>query len=897
MTSTTSSNNGFNHNEDIMPQSAGNTFNAQPDINKIGFSALFRWALKRNRSLITVYSIILGIIGPILNLYIYSVNTNGESGVLVVTLVIYVAVAALFTLISSLKTFSFLHNKRSVDMFGALPCSRVTLFLSHLVAGGLSVIVPYIAFAFISMAISARSAESVKFGLTGILFTVIMIAASYIFTTLMAYCCGTVVDTIIATIAVNGIWVGAIALFYALTVEIIPGLLFDSILSSPILVALAPYGFGYMGMYAHFSGGVPFYLGTLAWYLLYTAAVFFAALTLAKKRKAETSQNGFAVKWLPIMIEAGASIVAGALFGYIFAATSDGGFSNMFVYAVWYIIIGFVAFFILHIIFARGVKGKKLKSVIIYSATTAVSLLIVFVMCFGFGIDTYVPSPNSVKSVSLTYGGVEFTEPETIKLITDIHKAVTEGIRNENDYPYYLGEKYDRTYNDSFEMSTEYSNDAIEFNDYDYSKSEEELVKYRYLNYFDFNFEYKMKSGIKVCRTYYIAASDDGYDRDKINDLCKQLFNTEEYKRKTADFVFDSKKQSNVKISSVDLEKYVYRSTGSYSSYPYGDTSEYSGNSSYVDSYEYSSNGSITLPVDEKFLNGLYAALQKDILADTEFIPKDVYDYSNFNDILGSEYYTLRFNTKEKNSYTYGTNSSYEYELCSVMVKTSYKNTLDYLKNNNLDIVNNFNYTTLYGTLYEEEFMPFLETGDYGNLYHILYDAYPTWADAVCYYLKDAYPGNDYNWRNFQSELYDSLTEESLRLYNEMQVANGNSSLSMYSRYIPTEEEANSLIEALQTYTAEFIAKKFDVELSEDLDSDTDSKDTGSDKNSGSGTQSNSSDKETESKAQSNKTDKKADSDTQSKTGDKDSDADTQSQSSKSESGGKSLKTEALANV
>ncbi len=406
-----------------------------------------------------------------------------------------------------------------------------------------------------------------------------------------------------------------------------------------------------------------------------------------------------------------------------------------------------------------------------------------------------------------------------------------------------------------------------------------------------------MKSGIKVCRTYYIAASDDGYDRDKINDLCKQLFNTEEYKRKTADLVFDSKKQSNVKISSVDLEKYVYRSTGSNSSYPYGDTSEYSGNSSYVDSYEYSSSGSITLPVDEKFLNGLYAALQKDILADTEFIPEDVYDYSNFNDILGSEYYTLRFNTKEKNSYTYGTNTSYEYELCSVMVKASYKNTLDYLKKNNIDIINNFNYTTLYGTSYEEEFMSFLETGDYGNLYHILYDAYPTWADAVCYYLQDAYPDSDYNWRDFQSELYDSLTEESLQLYNEMQVANGNSNLSMYSRYIPTEEEANSLIVALQTYTAEFIAKKFDVELSEDLDSDTDSKDTDSDKNSGSGTQSNSSDKETESKAQSNKTDKKADSDTQSKTGDKDSDADTQSQSSKSESGGKSLKTEALTNV
>lgn len=884
MTSTTSSNNGFNNNEDVMPQ-AVNTFNAQPGINKTGFSALFRWALRRNRSIVMVYSIILGIIGPVLNLYISSIYTyaRGNSGVLEVTLVIYVAVAALFTLISSLKTFSFLHNKRSVDMFGALPCSRVTLFLSHLSAGCLSVILPYLAFTFITMAISARSAESIMFGLSSVLFTVIMIIASYVFTTLMAYCCGTVVDTIIATIAVNGIWVGAILLFYAMTTEIIPGLGFDSILSLPILVAFAPYGFGYMGMYAHVSGGVPFYLGTLAWYLIYTAAVFFAAFTLAKKRKAETSQNGFAVKWLPIMIESGASVIAGALFGYIFAATSNGGFSNMFVYVIWYLIIGFVAFFILHIIFARGMKGKKLKSVIIYSATSAASLLIVFCMCFGFGMDTYVPNPSSVKSVSLTYDNIEFTDPEAIKLITDIHKEVAKEIRNVNDYPYYLGEKIDYT-NYYYDTSAEYSyDDSTEIDDYDYLKEEEERVKYRYLNYFDFNFEYKMKSGIKVWRSYYLDATDDEYDRDKINELCKQLYNTEEYKRNTADFVFDSKKQSDVKLSSLKLEKYVYRSTGSYnSSYPYDDY-EYS-DSSYLDSFDYSFSGDAALPVDEKFLNGLYDALQKDILADTEFIPRNFYDYKYFREILKDEYYELSFNAKEKyENPNYYDTSEYEYEVCSVMVKASYKNTMDYLKSNNIEIGDNFDYTTLYGTSYAEEFASFLETGDYGNLYHILYDAYPTWADTVCYALENTNPGKDYNWRDFQSELYDSLTEYSLNMYNEMQIANGNEDLNMYKRYIPTEEEANSLIEALQVYTADFIAEKFGADSSSDSDSDTDSKETDSDKNSDSDTQSDSSDKGTESKAQSSKTGKN-------------SDTDSQAQSSKSESS-KSVKTEALTNV
>ena len=64
------------------------------------------------------------------------VNNTDELGTLGYGSIIIAQFGAIIlSLISANHTFSFLHNKRSTDMFGAIPCTRSTLYFSHLLGG------------------------------------------------------------------------------------------------------------------------------------------------------------------------------------------------------------------------------------------------------------------------------------------------------------------------------------------------------------------------------------------------------------------------------------------------------------------------------------------------------------------------------------------------------------------------------------------------------------------------------------------------------------------------------------------------------------------------------------------------------------------------------------------
>lgn len=754
------------------------------------FGVLFKWALKRNRALMVVHTIILAVVGPVFNIYVSSTEGSSSDGFGVISLMLFVALSALFTLISAIKTFSFLHNKRSVDLYGAMPCNRFTMYLSHLLAGIASVAVPYIIVSVITLGISSRSGESLVFGLNSILFTLLMIMASYTFTVLMAYCCGTVVDTIIVTFAVNIIWVSAVALYYGILSELIPGATFDSIITTPVLSLFAPYSFGYMGVYAYYTDSVLMYAGTLVWFVLFTAASFAAAAVLAKKRKAESSQNGFAVKWLPMFIKAGASVIAGALFGYIFASISENGFGNMIKYCFWYILIGAVAFFVLHIIFARGLKGKYLKSVVVYSATTLAALLLVFAMCFGMGLDMYVPNPGSVKSVTVGYGENEYTDPESIRLITEIHKVITEGIRKENDYPYYLG--YCEDYNDIVYDSYDY--------DYDYYEEfagEANTVqdigidltnKYAYLDMFEFQFKYKMKNGIGVVRDYYISSYNTNYDKEKLNELCKQFVNTDEYKKKNSEYLFSEEKRNEYgAVSSVSLEHY---------SFSYDDSS-----------YTYDSNAS--LPADQEFMNGLYKALQKDVLADKEYVPM-IYSMSRFSKELGKEYMELSVDVRYKNGndeYRYGTGT---FNAFSIVVKDSYENTLKYISDNKIVLSDLYEYngidsndvTSEYYYMIMNDYNSFIETGEYSYLKNIVDWSCNSWASDACVQLNEDIDA----WFDFEYELDDVLDLKVREIYNKFQKDHGCDGEG--DIYCPMPDEAEEILVNIREYVYDYVAKK-----------------------------------------------------------------------------------------
>ena len=164
-------------------------------LNK-NFKTMFKWALKRNTSIMIIYSVLL-CLAIFFNIYLKSIDTihSGDTyfnvSMALSLITAYGLLAALFVYFSALKTFSFLHNKRIVDMFGAMPTKKSTIFVSHLLAGIATTTLPFIVASVITIALNqpfTNDGNIFNLCLYIILTTILMIIASYTFTALISYC-------------------------------------------------------------------------------------------------------------------------------------------------------------------------------------------------------------------------------------------------------------------------------------------------------------------------------------------------------------------------------------------------------------------------------------------------------------------------------------------------------------------------------------------------------------------------------------------------------------------------------------------------------------------------------------------------------------------------------------
>ncbi len=653
------------------------------------FPTFYKWALRRNKAVMVVFSVLLSL-ALVIDLYAMSltwpvgsdaqdrtVTEYGEIGL--ATLIIFQCGAVLFTFISALGTFSFLHNKRSTDMFGSIPSTRGNLFLAHLLGGISSVAGPYLLASIIVMGVTARSYEYLIRDLAVFGTGFLCLAAAYAFTALIAYCCGTILDTAIVTIAVNAIYVGTVGLLWGAASEMIPGLDFENIVYSPVFPAFAPYSFCFFCDFYLVDGEMTSFFALLAWNVVFLAGIFALALFAAQRRKSEVAQSGFSVKWLPLAIKAGGSVVAGGIIGCIAALSSSSGLANMAIYTFWYVIIGFAAFFILHVIFSRGLKGKFLPSFIVYAASSVVSLTVIFLLMTGLGIDTYVPQAQNVKSVHLD--NREYKDPENIERITQIHKIITEGLHKENDYPYYLGsEPYI------------YSEETYEYDDYgnyvpgssSSDKAVESLRNLYPLTYeCGFDFEYSKKIGFKTIRSYYIgmikrSGGEYVYDYEAIENLLREIYNSEEFKRQYVDdiiwddeerakFTLSDSASASSNASQVNFVSYM-PNTDSYISTP--------------TSYSYKTVGSYVLPTDDEFEEGLVKVLKEDILADKEYYKIVMLEANSGKKSVGDSYLSLRLEYRVREEYwkDVAINGKNWNPTGNIDVPMYYTNTIGYLK-------------------------------------------------------------------------------------------------------------------------------------------------------------------------------------------------------------------------
>ena len=190
-------------------------------------------------------------------------------------------ISIVFTIIYTVRIYSYLHNKRKADLYGSLPIGRSTLFIAKSVSAYLMSIIPAIFFLSLISIISVCSGHSVVSEVTKLFPEICMgTLASISFFGLIAICCGTMLNSVLMFIAVcvayplsaifiKGIVVGCFDGFYV-------GIFKDSI----IMNALNPL--------AAYDG-----INVIYWLIFSVVCIALGAF-LAKKRKAERAQSAFA---------------------------------------------------------------------------------------------------------------------------------------------------------------------------------------------------------------------------------------------------------------------------------------------------------------------------------------------------------------------------------------------------------------------------------------------------------------------------------------------------------------------------------------------------------------------------------------------------------------------------
>lgn len=292
-------------------------------------------------------------------------------------------ISIVFTIIYTVRIYSYLHNKRKADLYGSLPIGRATLFIAKSVSAYLMSIIPAIFFLSLISIISVCSGHSVVSEVTKLFPEICMgTLASISFFGLIAVCCGTMLNSVLMFIAVcvayplsaifiKGTVVGCFDGFYV-------GIFKDSV----IMNALNPL--------AAYDG-----INVIYWLIFSVVCIALGAF-LAKKRKAERAQSAFAFHLPCYIIKVLVSFLAGMFLGVLFGSMNVFGGYAGFVFG--FILASVPVYIIVHLILYRGFS-KLIKTSIPLGALIIVSCVGVALCCFdAFGYNSYVPKTQDIKS-------------------------------------------------------------------------------------------------------------------------------------------------------------------------------------------------------------------------------------------------------------------------------------------------------------------------------------------------------------------------------------------------------------------------------------------------------------------------------------------------------------------
>ncbi len=377
------------------------------------FRETYRWAVKKSLGLTALYSLLLFIVFPMI-LMITMENTRHNPGIItleewinvysrsVSTLSIAASLLNLiFVTVASVQQFSYLHGKRSIDLFHALPLTRVPMLLARYCTALTVIAIPALLNFAIVSGIGFSYGIPLQYAFTAVatrmLFFLLVSAAILSFCVFMAVCTGTTFDMVISLAGINISYPLLIVVLNGFVSSLLSGFNADLKPDSPLLSAFSPYLAALMPQLYNtrslqsYSGFSP------TWWVLFTIVLLVGAALLYKRRKSECAESNFAFPIPKIIIRFMITAVSGIGFGLVLLSSSSVP-SNFYIGVV---SGSLAAHIVVEAVYSRGFKQMKQSSVY-YGIFVLVFLLFYGVLATGgFGYDTRIPSADQVESIEI----------------------------------------------------------------------------------------------------------------------------------------------------------------------------------------------------------------------------------------------------------------------------------------------------------------------------------------------------------------------------------------------------------------------------------------------------------------------------------------------------------------
>lgn len=440
---------------------------------------VYFWTLKKRMGLIILFTGLHFLAMPLIEILALNnaQRTNILSGyqidmnlrflnVLYVTLpLLTVSLSLLMALISSVLLYSYMHQKRSVDLFHALPVGRNALMTSSLLNGLTMLAIPLILNFTLTGAVAAYykldMARMLPFLAQSFGWILFLSAAAFLFCTVMAVCSGTTFDMVISTVVVNITYPLLIILGNVTAAMMIPGMTSDQIFENKTFItALSPFSAAYFPIIRNSIEDTTFLNNSfLIWWIVFFIAASVIALILYRHRQSECAESNYAFPIPKIVIRFVATGASGLAFGLIFLSflsTTSGFFVGLIAGSL-------AAHVVAEAVYGRGFKGLK-RSFAYYGI-----FLIAFTAFYGIcatgalGYDTRLPKAEEVSSVEgnldvysyynhsgfsvfnennrnqVAYIAKELKDPATIQKVLELHKELID-LNRTHAYPYQVSE-------------------------------------------------------------------------------------------------------------------------------------------------------------------------------------------------------------------------------------------------------------------------------------------------------------------------------------------------------------------------------------------------------------------------------------------------------------------------